>query len=132
MKRYMPRFTDGKAKVDYYPLYHMNVATDAQRKAFMAKVRAAMARFYMRKVHWLQLTTEEFATFDPEKTIVVLPIAAIEQHGPHLAVSTDTIIGQGMVDSRDRAAAGGLPVLFLPVQAVGKSNEHMRSPGTIT
>ena len=43
--RYMPRFTDGKAKVDYYPLYHMNVATDAQRKAFMAKVRAAMARF---------------------------------------------------------------------------------------
>jgi NAD(P)H dehydrogenase (quinone) len=43
--RYMRRFTDGKAKVDYYPLYHMNVATDAQRKAFMAKVRAAMARF---------------------------------------------------------------------------------------
>ena len=42
--RYMRRFTDGKAKVDYYPLYHMNVATDAQRKAFMAKVRAAMAR----------------------------------------------------------------------------------------
>ena len=45
MTRYMPRFTDGKAKVDYYPLYHMNVATDETRKAFMAKVRAAMARF---------------------------------------------------------------------------------------
>jgi len=43
--RYMPRFTDGKAKVDYYPLYHMNVATDEQRKAFMQKIRAAMARF---------------------------------------------------------------------------------------
>jgi putative NADPH-quinone reductase len=43
--RYMPRFADGKAKVDYYPFYHMNVATDAQRKAFIAKVRAAMARF---------------------------------------------------------------------------------------
>jgi putative NADPH-quinone reductase len=45
MTRYLPRFTGGKAKVDYYPLYHMNVATDAQRKAFMAKVRAAMTRF---------------------------------------------------------------------------------------
>ena len=46
----------------------------------------------MRKVRWLELTTEEFAALDPEKTIAVLPIAAIEQHGPHLAVSTDTII----------------------------------------
>jgi len=44
MTRYMPRFTNG-ARVDYYPLYHMNVATDEIRKAFMAKVRAAMTRF---------------------------------------------------------------------------------------
>ncbi len=53
----------------------------------------------MRKVNWLQLTTEEFKGLDPEKTIAILPIAAIEQHGPHLAVSTDTVIGQGMVDA---------------------------------
>jgi putative NADPH-quinone reductase len=44
MTRYMPRFTNG-ADVDYYPLYHMNVASDETRKAFMAKVRAAMTRF---------------------------------------------------------------------------------------
>jgi putative NADPH-quinone reductase len=44
MTRYMPRFTKG-ASVDYYPLYHMNVASDEARKAFMAKVRAAMTRF---------------------------------------------------------------------------------------
>ena len=42
--RYVPRFTNG-AKVDYYPLYHVNVASDGKRKAFSAKVRAAMARF---------------------------------------------------------------------------------------
>jgi NAD(P)H dehydrogenase (quinone) len=42
--RYMPRFTDG-AKVDYFPLYHMNVASEDKRKAFIAKVRAAMVRF---------------------------------------------------------------------------------------
>jgi putative NADPH-quinone reductase len=44
MTRYLPRFSKG-AKVDYYPLYHMNVATDATRKAFIAKVRAAMTRY---------------------------------------------------------------------------------------
>jgi len=44
MTRYMPRFTDG-AKVDYYPLYHMNVASEATRKAFIAKVRVAMVKF---------------------------------------------------------------------------------------
>jgi putative NADPH-quinone reductase len=45
MTRYVPRFTDGRARVDYYPLYHMNVATEPQRIAFMAKVRKAMAEF---------------------------------------------------------------------------------------
>ena len=86
----------------------------------------------MPKRHWIELTTEEFAGLDPEKTIAVLPIAAIEQHGPHLAVSTDTIIGQGMVDAVIARLPEDLSALFLPVQAVGKSNEHIRSPGTIT
>ena len=45
MTRYLPRFTGGKAKVDYYALRHMNVATLEQRQAFMRKVRAAMTRF---------------------------------------------------------------------------------------
>jgi putative NADPH-quinone reductase len=45
MTRYLPRFTDGNAKVDYHALYHMNVATLERREAFMAKVRTAMARF---------------------------------------------------------------------------------------
>ena len=86
----------------------------------------------MPKRRWIELTTEEFASLDPEKTIAVLPIAAIEQHGPHLAVSTDTIIGQGMVDAVIARLPEDLSALFLPVQAVGKSNEHLRSPGTIT
>jgi NAD(P)H dehydrogenase (quinone) len=43
--RYMKRLTGGAASAQYHALYHMNVATDAQRRAFMAKVGDAMARF---------------------------------------------------------------------------------------
>jgi NAD(P)H dehydrogenase (quinone) len=44
MTRYVPRFSEG-ARVDYFPLYHMNVASEQTRKAFIAKIRAEMARF---------------------------------------------------------------------------------------
>ena len=86
----------------------------------------------MRKLHWFDLTSRDFATLDPEKTVVVLPIAATEQHGPHLSVGTDSIIAQGMVDAVIAKLPAHLDVLFLPVQTVGKSNEHLRDPGTIT
>ena len=43
--RYLRWFTSGKAKSEYHALYHMNVATEAERKAFMGKVGAAMRRF---------------------------------------------------------------------------------------
>jgi putative NADPH-quinone reductase len=42
--RYLPWFTGGRAKVSYYPLYHMNVAPEAQRAAFLRRVRFAMER----------------------------------------------------------------------------------------
>lgn len=86
----------------------------------------------MKKRFWMDLTTEEFKGLDPERTIAVLPVAAIEQHGPHLPVSTDTEIAQGMVRETLKVLTTDLAVLFLPVQWVGKSNEHIRSPGTIT
>jgi NAD(P)H dehydrogenase (quinone) len=44
VKRYVRWFTGGEARADYYALYHLNVATDAQRTAFMAKVARAMRR----------------------------------------------------------------------------------------
>jgi creatinine amidohydrolase len=85
---------------------------------------------------WADLTTEEFHGLKPETTIAVLPIAAIEQHGPHLPVSTDTEIANGMMRETMARLPGTLnpdvTVLFLPVQSVGKSNEHVRSPGTLT
>jgi creatinine amidohydrolase len=82
--------------------------------------------------YWSDLTTLDFASVDPEKTVAVLPVAAIEQHGPHLPVSTDTTIANGMIEEVRRICPEDLDVLVLPTQPVGKSNEHIRSPGTLT
>lgn len=84
------------------------------------------------KRFWQDLTTLEFRGLDPERTIAVLPIAAVEQHGPHLPVSTDTEIANGMIRESLKLLPANLHALFLPVQAIGKSNEHLRSPGTLT
>jgi NAD(P)H dehydrogenase (quinone) len=45
VRRYLRWFADRRARVDYHALYHMNVATDAQRGAFLAKVRSTMTQF---------------------------------------------------------------------------------------
>ena len=81
---------------------------------------------------WSELTTADFVGLDPETTIAVLPVAAIEQHGPHLPVSTDTVIGEGMVHEVLQRLPEDMHILVLPTQTIGKSNEHLRSPGTIT
>jgi creatinine amidohydrolase len=86
----------------------------------------------MRKLFWSELTSGEFAALDPQSTIAVLPVAAIEQHGPHLAVSTDTVIAEGMIAEVVKQLPADLSILILPTQAIGKSNEHLRSPGTLT
>jgi creatinine amidohydrolase len=81
---------------------------------------------------WSDLTTLDFAGLDPETTIAVVPVAATEQHGPHLPVSTDTTIAEHMIAETARQAPAELDILVLPVQSIGKSNEHLRSPGTLT
>jgi creatinine amidohydrolase len=81
---------------------------------------------------WADLTTEDFRGLNADTTIAVLPIAAVEQHGPHLPVSTDTEIANGMVRETMKIVPPHLNVLWLPTQQIGKSNEHIRSPGTLT
>src|SRR5215472_3502801 len=84
------------------------------------------------KRFWAELKSSEFAALDPNATIAVLPVAATEQHGPHLPVTTDTAIADGMIKTVLARLPSDLSVLFLPIQMIGKSNEHLRSPGTIT
>ena len=85
-----------------------------------------------RRVWWGDFRTTEYASIDAEATVAVLPVAAIEQHGPHLPVSTDTTIMNGMLETVIAHLPADLDIRILPVQAVGKSNEHLHAPGTLT
>lgn len=85
---------------------------------------------------WADLSTLEFSdrlsSGAAAHTVAVLPVAAIEQHGPHLPLSVDTVLVDGVVSASLPHLASDLPVLFLPTQAVGLSPEHARFPGTLT
>lgn len=90
----------------------------------------------LRSRYWADLSTRDFALLafspDAERAVAVLPVAAIEQHGPHLPVSVDTVLCDGVVAASLPHLPADLPVLFLPTQAIGKSTEHVRFPGTLT
>lgn len=81
---------------------------------------------------WEEMTTKDFAALDAERTIAVLPVGAIEQHGPHLPVCVDAAINYAIVERVIALAPDDLPVTFLPAMPVGKSNEHIAFPGTLT
>jgi creatinine amidohydrolase len=81
---------------------------------------------------WAELSTRDFAGLDLARAIAVLPVAATEQHGPHLPLRVDTALADGVVAAALPHLAADLPVLFLPTQAVGLSPEHQRFPGTLT
>jgi creatinine amidohydrolase len=77
---------------------------------------------------WLSLTTQEFAA----DRIAVLPVAAVEQHGPHLPVGVDTLIAEAYLARVRALLPPDSPALFLPVQPIGASDEHKAFPGTLT
>lgn len=82
---------------------------------------------------WADMTWPDFSALDAQRTVAVMPVAAIEQHGPHLPLSTDASINQGVLQGAiERLSADDLPVLILPVLPVGKSDEHLAFPGTLT
>ena len=81
---------------------------------------------------WADLSTRDFAQLDPASTVAVLPVAATEQHGPHLPLSVDQSIADGIIASALPRLPADLPVLFLPTQQVGYSPEHVQFPGTLT
>ena len=81
---------------------------------------------------WADLKSPDFARLDLTRCIAVLPVAAIEQHGPHLPLNVDRALVDGVIASALPHLPAGQPVLFLPTQSIGFSPEHMRFAGTLT
>ena len=81
---------------------------------------------------WANLKSPDFARLDLNRCIAVLPVAAIEQHGPHLPLNVDATLVDGVIANALPHLPAGLPVLFLPTQSVGFSPEHTRFAGTLT
>jgi creatinine amidohydrolase len=81
---------------------------------------------------WIDYTSEQFSRLPRGELIAVLPVGAVEQHGPHMPISTDIATIEGVVAATAPKLPDDLPVLFLPPTAYGKSNEHSLYPGTVT
>jgi creatinine amidohydrolase len=85
---------------------------------------------------WADWTAHDFAQAHAHgrasQLIAVLPVAATEQHGPHLPLSVDSALVDGVIAAALAQLASNVPVLFLPTQAVGFSPEHAAFGGTLT
>ncbi|KKB13271.1 hypothetical protein VE25_02780 [Devosia geojensis] len=79
-----------------------------------------------------QLTAPEFAAFVSARVVGVLPVAAIEPHGPHLPLSTDADIARGHLAGLADAVREDIDVAVLPLQSIGHSLEHAGQPGLFT
>ncbi len=86
----------------------------------------------MPKRDWMEMTWADIAGGDTARWIAVLPLAAVEQHGPHLPLGVDTFIAEAYLARVRDLLPDELPVTFLPVQRVGVSAEHLAYPGTLT
>lgn len=84
------------------------------------------------KRYWSHYTSEAFANLERDKLVAVLPIGAIEQHGPHLPMSVDAAVADAMVEEIIKRLPETSRAIFLPTQAICKSNEHSRYPGSLT
>jgi creatinine amidohydrolase len=78
------------------------------------------------------MTTAEFETLDTSRCIALLPVGAIEQHGPHLPVCVDAAINAGVLKRALELLPGDLPLVTLPPVPYGKSVEHDDFSGTIS
>jgi len=81
--------------------------------------------------YWIDLSTRDVAELPPD-TIAILPVGAVEQHGPHMPLGTDAIINRGIVARALELVAADVSVIVLPEQTVGTSSEHLSFPGTLS
>lgn len=78
------------------------------------------------------LTWKQVDELPREQTLLILPTAAIEQHGKHLPLATDTLINNLLLGKAFDSIPPDLPIYSLPPVCYGKSNEHIGFPGTLS
>jgi creatinine amidohydrolase len=83
------------------------------------------------KRDWAEMTWEDFADANPS-WVAVLPVAAVEQHGPHLPLGTDALIVEAYLARARKLLPDALNATFLPLQAIGTSHEHRAFAGTLS
>lgn len=107
-----------------------------RRPATMAGMTSAAPLPPLPSRFWADLSTRDFAalqsTGQAAQVVAVLPVAAVEQHGPHLPLSVDATLLQGVIDAALPHLGADVPALFLPPQNIGLSTEHENFPGTLT
>jgi creatinine amidohydrolase len=81
---------------------------------------------------WTEIRWPDVSEAGPARWIAVLPLAATEQHGPHLPVGTDVMIAQAYLARVKELLPDTIPATFLPLQPIGISTEHIGYPGTLT
>jgi creatinine amidohydrolase len=84
------------------------------------------------KRNWMEMTWQDLEGAEIGRWIAVLPLAAVEQHGPHLPLGVDSYIAEAYLARVQSLLPDDLPVTFLPLQRVGVSAEHLAYPGTLT
>src|ERR1700722_10124809 len=84
------------------------------------------------KRNWMDMTWPEIAEGDTARWIAVLPLAAVEQHGPHLPLGVDTFIAEAYLERDAKLLPADLPVTFLPWLRIGGSAEHRSFSGALT
>ena len=82
--------------------------------------------------YWHAWSSTELAALDKSRAIAVLPVAATEQHGPHLPLKVDAALADGMIAACLPHLPARLPALFLPTQTIGYSPEHTAFAGTLS
>lgn len=86
----------------------------------------------MQSGYWQDLTSEDLQNVDSGRTVAVLPVAAVEQHGPHLPLATDALINAAIVERSLEKLPKEPAVLMLPALNLGHSLEHTHFAGTLS
>src|ERR1700761_7290295 len=103
------------------PLRTPNYVTNSGKETLMTPSR-----------DWTEFRWTDASPADASRWIAVLPLAATEQHGPHLPLTTDVLIADAYLARVREILPDSIPATFLPVEPIGISTEHIDYPGTQT